>query len=84
MYVNELIDLKDYKRDYDMYTQQLEAIKEPAALNVNIAKIRTLLDCDFTAMYENLDREHRRTFWRSILSEIRITEQKEILLPIFL
>lgn len=84
LYVNELIDLKDYKRDYDMYTQQLEAIKEPAALNVNIAKIRTLLDCDFTAMYENLDREHRRTFWRSILSEIRITEQKEILLPIFL
>lgn len=84
LYVNEVIDLQDYKRDYDMYMQQLESIQEPEPLTINIERIRSLLTCDFESLYTNLDREHKRAFWRSILSEIRITDQREILPPIFL
>lgn len=84
LYVNEMIDLQDYKKDYDMYMQQLESIQDPETLDINIERIRSLLACDFKSLYSNLDREHKRAFWRSILSEIRITDQKEILSPIFL
>jgi len=78
LYVNEMIDLDAYRRDYEQYTAQLAEISEPDKPTINIQGLKDFLSSDFKTDYQNLDRENKRTFWRSIIREIRIDIQKNI------
>ena len=48
LYVNDLIDIEDYKRDYQIYTAALNQIPETAQeAPPDFAAVRRLLDVDF-------------------------------------
>ncbi len=79
LYVNDLIDLEDYKKDYEIYTAALNQLPDPifeAAPDFSAAE--RLLQSDFKAMYDGLSAEDKRTLWRSVVKEIRINKAKEI------
>lgn len=79
LYVNDLIDIEDYKRDYQIYTAALNQIPETAQeAPPDFAAVRRLLDVDFKTIYEKLTREEKRTLWRSVIREIRIDNDQNI------
>lgn len=79
LYVNELIDLEEYKKDYDIYTAALRQLPEPATeAPPDFGAVERLLQSDFRSIYDTLTREEKRTLWRSVISEIRIDSENNI------
>lgn len=79
LYINELIDIEEYKRDYGKYTAMLEEKPEPAPdQQPDFEAIENLLSQDFRAIYDSLEREEKRTLWRSVISEIRLNNDQQI------
>ena len=79
LYVNELIDIDEYKKDYEIYTAALQNLPEPAAESPpDFEAVEKLLQSDFKNIYESLTREEKRTLWRSVISEIRIDSENNI------
>lgn len=73
LYVNELIDLEEYKKDYEIYTAALEKLPDPVQeAPPDFAAVRNILTADFKAIYETLTREEKRTLWRSVIEEIKV------------
>ena len=79
LYVNELIDIDEYKKDYEIYTAALRQLPEPAAeAPPDFEAVERLLQSDFKNIYESLTREEKRTLWRSVIFEIRINSENNI------
>lgn len=79
LYVNELIDIDEYKKDYEIYTAALRQLPEPVAeAPPDFSGVEKLLQADFKNIYETLTREEKRTLWRSVISEIRIDSENNI------
>lgn len=79
LYVNEMIDMKTYKADYDVYITQLAEIQEPEQPPADLNALRTFLHNGFDKVaYQALSREERRTMWRSIIKEIRVDLQQNL------
>ena len=79
LYVNELIDIEEYKKDYEIYTAALRELPEPVAeAPPDFAAIENLLQADFKNIYDTLTREEKRTLWRSVIKEIRIDNENNI------
>ncbi len=79
LYVNELIDIEEYKKDYEIYTAALQQLPVPAReAPPNFASVRKLLTADFKTIYDTLTREEKRTLWRSVIEEIRIDNDNNI------
>lgn len=79
LYVNELIDIEEYKKDYEIYTAALRQVPEPVSeAPPDFEAVERLLQSDFKNIYESLTREEKRTLWRSVISEIRIDSENNI------
>lgn len=79
LYVNELIDIEEYRKDYEIYTAALRDLPEPEAeAPPDFKAVEKLLQSDFKNIYESLTREEKRTLWRSVISEIRIDSENHI------
>lgn len=79
LYINDLIDIDDYKKDYEIYTTALNNIPESTIETPpDFSAVRKLLDNDFKAIYETLNREEKRTLWRSVISEITVDSNNNI------
>ncbi len=80
LYVNELIDIEEYKKDYEIYTAALRQLPEPAAEETppDFSAVEKLLQADFKNIYETLTREEKRTLWRSVIKEIRVDSENNI------
>lgn len=79
LYVNELIDIEEYKKDYDIYTAALQKLPEPVTETPpDFSAVERLLQYDFQKIYDTLTREEKRTLWRSVISEIRIDSENNI------
>lgn len=79
LYLNEMIDLEDYRRDYEALTALLEeAPAPPPASRPNFEAVEAFLAQDFRQIYDALEREEKRTLWRSIIKEIRIDGNQQI------
>ena len=79
LYVNDLINLEDYKKDYELYTNALQNITEPEEeKEPDFSGIEQLLKTDFEDVYKALSREDKRTLWRSVIKEIRIDRNNKI------
>ncbi len=79
LYVNDLIDLEEYKKDYQAYQAALD--QQPELVNEKLpdfSAIEKLLQADFKNIYETLTREEKRTLWRSVIKEIRIDRENNI------
>ena len=72
-------------RDSNFYNivqnNKKESIKAP---EVNIERLQGLLNDDIINIYKELDCEHKRSFWRSIIKEIYVNENKEVVRVVFL
>lgn len=79
LYVNELIDIEEYKKDYEIYTAALNQIPDAAQEQPpNFEAVERLLQSDFRNLYNTLTREEKRTLWRSVIKEIRIDNDLNI------
>lgn len=80
LYVNEMIDLEEYRRDYELYTAQLAERTAPAAEEErpNFEAVEAILASGFRKIYDGLEREEKRTLWRSVIKEIRVDKERQI------
>ncbi len=79
LYVNDLIDLEEYRKDYEIYSAALEQLPVPAQeAPPDFNAVRKLLTADFKAIYDTLTREEKRSLWRSVIEEIRIDNDGNI------
>ncbi len=72
LYVAEMIDMEAYVKDYEKYASQLAAIPDESKPKLDVKALQEFLRNDFSASYEKLDRESRRSFWRGIVMKIRV------------
>lgn len=79
LYVNDLIDIEEYKTDYDIYSSALQQLHEPASeIPPDFTAIEKMLDSDFRLVYNGLSPEDKRTVWRSAIKEIRIDKDQNV------
>lgn len=75
LYINDLISIEDYKKDYDNLNKQLadltEEVQEEEKL-VDIEAIKNLLSKQTEEIYQALTAEDRRKFWRSFIDHITV------------
>lgn len=76
LYVNDLIDIEEYKKDYEIYTSALNQIPiEQEEKRPDFESVKKLLTSDFKELYNTLTREEKRSLWRSVIKEIRIDNE---------
>ncbi len=79
LYINELIDIEEYKKDYEIYSSALQQIQEPVTeAPPDFSAVERLLQEEFKQLYTTLTREEKRTLWRSVISEIRVDSENNI------
>ncbi len=79
LYVNELIDMEEYRKDFEIYTAALNQLPEPVADSPpDFSAIERLLESDFKNIYDSMTREEKRALWRSVISEIHIDRENNI------
>lgn len=72
LYLNDLIPLDEYKADRETIITELDSLrKEPTEEPLDMSAYSGLLEIDLGEYYYSLTPEKRRTFWRSIIKEIR-------------
>ena len=79
LYLNDLIDLEEYKRDKESYLDQiaeLEAADNTPETNAEAA--RQLLATDFEKSYTEWSDADKRRFWRGILKAIYFNKDRVI------
>ena len=70
---------EEYDKEYDkleIELKKLENIEKPEERNLDALK--ELLESDYITIYESLDEEHRKAFWRNIIKSFTIGENKKI------
>lgn len=79
LYVNDLIDIDEYKKDYEIYTAALNQMPDERQEECpDFGAVEKLLTSDFKEIYDKLTREEKRTLWRSVIKEIRIDNNQNI------
>lgn len=80
LYLNDLIDIEEYKKDYETYTAALEKLQAPAAdeKRIDLSGVRQVVSKGFREIYDTLSREEKRTLWKSVIKEIRIDNDQNI------
>lgn len=71
LYINGLISLDDCKAKVSALREQLEQPEEPEQRPITLPN-------NWKEMYAELDREKKRSFWRSIIKEIWLNENREV------
>jgi DNA invertase Pin-like site-specific DNA recombinase len=68
-YDKEIADIKSKLK-------KLEAIEQPQERD--LTALKQLVESDYRTIYEALDRPHRKAFWRKIIKQFSINEQRKI------
>ena len=73
------ISEEEYDKEYYSLDKKLKAIdvvEEPPKRNLDALK--GLLETDYRGLYEQLSKENKKAFWRSLIREFSIDENKKI------
>ena len=85
LYLNEMIELEEYKREYESLNAILARAEEAApSERPNFEAVEAILQKDFQKTYAKMTREVKRALWRSVIKEIRIDNNKSVQNIIFL
>ena len=86
LYVNEMIDLEEDRRDYELYTSQLAERPTPSAEEErpNFEAVEAILAKGFRSIYDSFEPEEKRTLWRSVIKEIHVDKERQITGIVFL
>jgi DNA invertase Pin-like site-specific DNA recombinase len=77
LYLNDLIDLDLYRKDYKDLTEKLNAV-EPPEEKADLTPLKEFLKSDFLSIYDTLDNEAKRIIWRGVLDRLIITADNNI------
>lgn len=76
LYLNELIEIEEYKEEYEALQEQLEIIEETEAPEeTDFSELEKLLQSDFRKIYSGLDNLEKRALWHSVIDEIIIKDK---------
>lgn len=81
LYLNDLIDIDSYKKDYEKYNKELKQISNiQSEVQKDLTNVKELLNLDIVKVYSNLTKPEKKKFWFSLISKIYIEngEIKEI------
>jgi DNA invertase Pin-like site-specific DNA recombinase len=80
MYRKDRIEEDEYEKDYanlEAELKKLEAAEKPEERD--LTALKEILESDYRTIYEALDRPHRKAFWRNIIKEFTIGEDRKII-----
>ena len=71
LYINDLIAIEDYKKEYNALNAELKKIKTvPESDEKDFGKLEALLSSGFENMYHTLDNKAKRALWHTIIEKI--------------
>ncbi len=71
LYINELIEIDDYKKEYESLHSELKKIESQIGKKEkDFSQLEALLQSDFRDMYASLDNEGKRALWCTIIEKI--------------
>jgi len=71
LYINDLIAIEDYKKEYDALNAELKKIETvPEDDEKDFGKLEALLSSGFENMYHTLDNKAKRALWHTIIEKI--------------
>lgn len=79
MYRKGRMPEEEYDKEYAILEAELSKIdveEEPKERNLD--GLKELLESDFRTIYDALDREHKKAFWRNTIKEFTLDENKRI------
>ena len=83
MYLDDLIDKKTYKNDYENLTDKLNKLKAEIEISEkrDTSKLEKMINLNIEKIYFSLSDEEKRTFWLNIIDKIYIEdgEIKEVI-----
>ncbi len=71
LYINELIELEDYKKEYEYYKKELEDAVA-ATQKKDLSAARAFLKLDLQNIYGGLSNQEKRELWGSVINKIVI------------
>lgn len=79
LYVNDLIQIDHYEKQYKELTSKLDNLKEEEKpvekkKTVNYDEFKSFLSRDFVSLYNNLSRTEKRLIWASAIDTIYIDD----------
>ena len=80
LYLKERVSFDTYEREYQRLDSELNAAlaDTPPPTSQNTSHIEMALQGDIHKIYDSLDQEHRRSFWRGIIREIHLTADHQV------
>jgi DNA invertase Pin-like site-specific DNA recombinase len=74
------IEEEEYDKEYFALEKDLKLLeaREEKPEERDLEKLKGLLETDYKALYEELDKEHRKAFWRKLIKEFSIDENRKI------
>jgi len=79
LYINELIELDEYKKDREALLSEIDELKaKDNSAPVDVTALNELLSMPFEDLYGTFSADERRFFWRSIIREIRFGKDRSI------
>jgi DNA invertase Pin-like site-specific DNA recombinase len=72
LYLNDLIDLEEYKKDLETYRNQLRNLEKPTETKVE--QIEELLKMNVYEIYWTLGKTQKRRLWRSVIKSITLKD----------
>lgn len=77
LYINDLIDLETYKKDYTELNEKLLTVEMPKPKR-DFTPFMQFLKEDFKEMYARLDNADKRALWREIIKQIEIDKDNNM------
>lgn len=78
LYINDLIDLEAYRKDYAALTQELESLTTEAPVKRDFTNLKQLFNENWKELYAQMTRADKQLFWRSSIEKIVVSEDRKI------
>lgn len=73
------IEEEEYDKEYFALEKELKKIDvEEKPVERNLDTLKGMLEMDYMALYNELDKEHKKAFWRNLIKEFTLDENKKI------
>lgn len=73
------IEEAEYDQEYyalEKELKKIDVVEEPEERNLD--NLKGLLETDYRSLYSELDREHRRAFWRNLIKSFALDDNKKV------
>ncbi|MCH1984101.1 recombinase family protein [Ruminococcus sp. OA3] len=74
LYLNNAISIDEYKSDRLKLEQELCSLPDIEKPSKNVTDFKEFMEYDFKSLYDLLENAEKRRFWRSFISDIRISK----------